>query len=154
MSQLVKIGYKSIGGFFAVLFMFVFGVNAFAFILAGALVTAITLYGFLNPSFFDLIPVQILGSQIADPELTGFLLLLVAVILFVVGSLFLGLTFLVAKSAKVIDRGLDKLVDNNIAPRSSDKITQLERLGNLRDKNVITEVEFQKEKAKVLQQDY
>ena len=158
MSELIKFGYKSIGGFFAVLFMFVFGVTAFALILSGALIVTMAIYGTLNPSFFELIPVQVFSSQISDPGVTAFLLLIAAIILIAVGSLFLGLTFLIARSAKIIDQELEKIIDRNIAPLSGssppDKISQLERLGNLRDRNVISEAEFQKEKAKILQQDY
>ena len=88
----------------------------------------------------------------ADVRLAVFTFLVVAIVLFVIGGLFTALTFLIAKVSLAIDRELEKMVDANVGGYRDDKISKLERLGNLKDRGVLSEQEFQKEKAKLLQQ--
>jgi hypothetical protein len=156
MSELIKLAYRGFGGFIAVVFMFSFGVTAFALFMAGVGVIIGAVYVFINPSILSDWTFNIGGSHITDPLIVTLALLFATIILFALASLFVGLVLLIGKSALAIDQELGKIVDKSIAPLTSpikgDKYGQLERLGTLRQQGTITEEEFEKEKAKILQE--
>jgi len=158
MSELVKLAYRSIGGFFAVLLMFIFGATGSVLIFAGAGFVVGAVYMVINPQIIDTLSItriefgQINTLTSADVGLAVFAFLVVTVVLFVIGSLFIASIFQIAKVSFAIDRELEKMVDANVGGSRDDKISKLERLGNLKDRGVLSEQEFQKEKAKLLQQ--
>jgi hypothetical protein len=156
MSELVKLAYRGLGGFIAVVLMFSFGVTAFALFMAGVGIIIGAVYVFINPSILNDWTFNIGGSHITDPLIVSLALLFATIILFALASLFVGLVLLIGKSALALDEELGKIVDKSIAPLASatkgDKYSQLERLGALHQQGTITEEEFNKEKAKILQE--
>ncbi|MHA2270873.1 MAG: SHOCT domain-containing protein [Candidatus Hodarchaeales archaeon] len=140
MSELIKAGYRGIGGFFIVIFVFTFGVTGIALLISGAAVLA-----------FSWVP--------KDPVLAFVILLFIAALLIALGGAFSAGAFYLGKGAIFVDRGLSQAVDRNVpsireivASRSSDRITRLERLGELREKGLLTEEEFQREKAHIMKE--
>jgi hypothetical protein len=148
MSELVKLAYRGFGGFIAVVLMFSFGVTAFALFMAGVGVIIGAVYVLINPTIINDWNFNFAGSHITDPLIISLTLLFVTILLFALASLF--------KSALALDQELGKIVDKSIPPLATtikgDKYHQLERLGNLKQQGIITEDEFNKEKAKLLQE--
>ncbi|MHA1989446.1 MAG: SHOCT domain-containing protein [Candidatus Hodarchaeales archaeon] len=156
MSELVKLAYRGFGGFIAVVLMFSFGVTAFALFMAGVGVIIGAVYVLINPTIINDWNFNFAGSHITDPLIISLTLLFVTILLFALASLFVGLVLLIGKSALALDQELGKIVDKSIPPLATtikgDKYHQLERLGNLKQQGIITEDEFNKEKAKLLQE--
>ncbi|MFX0114446.1 MAG: SHOCT domain-containing protein [Candidatus Hodarchaeota archaeon] len=160
MSEVVKTAYRGIGGFFIVIFIFSFGVTGFALLLSGAVVLAISWVPLAFPEVLEEGTWQMgSGSGIEDPILASSILVFVALLLIALGGLFSALAFYIGKGAIYLDRGLSRAVDKSFpsireltASRSSDRIARLERLGELRDKGILTEEEFKREKAHILKE--
>lgn len=155
MSEIIKLGYRSLGGFIAVIFCFAFGVSAITLYFVGAGILALAIFIQLDSSLLETLNVQALGAPITDPTMAAIILIIGAIIVFVVASVFVGLIFLIIKSVGRIDQELSKVVDRNITPIQglrADKISQLERITKLREKGTLSDSEFEKEKAKIMQQ--
>ena len=152
-SGLVKLAYRGFGGFFVVLIMFIFGVTGASLALAGGLVTALCWIPLAYPELLDNINVMVGGSTpltSADAGLATVVLLAAGLILLAAGFLLLAITFLIGKAAIVADREVAHVVDRAFVPGNKDRLSQLERLANLREQGVLTEEEFQREKGLLL----
>lgn len=160
MSELIKAGYRGIGGFFIVIFVFTFGVTGIALLFAGATVLALSWLPLAFPEILDEGQMQVgNGTAVEDPVLAFVILLLVAAILLGLGGAFSAGAFSIGKGALYLDRGLSQAVDKSVpsireitASRSSDRISRLERLGELRDKGLLSEEEFDREKTHILKE--
>ncbi|OLS26802.1 MAG: hypothetical protein HeimC3_06940 [Candidatus Heimdallarchaeota archaeon LC_3] len=155
MSELVKLAYRGFGGFIAVVLIFSFSVTAFALFMSGIGVIFGAIYVLIDPGVLDTISFNFLGSRLDDASIAALLLVVATMILFLVASFFVGLVLLIWKSALKLDEELGKIVDKTIPSIEGgkpDKISQLERLGALRSQGVLSEEEFNKEKAKILQE--
>lgn len=152
-SGLVKLAYRGFGGFFVVLIMFIFGVTGASLALAGGLVTALCWIPLVYPELLDNVNIMMIGSTSltsADAGLATVVLLAAGLILLAVGFLFLAITFIIGKAAIVVDREVAHVVDKAFIPGKKDRLSQLERLANLRDQGFLTEEEFQREKGLLL----
>jgi hypothetical protein len=149
-SGLIKLAYRGVAGFFVLLFMFVFGVVGVALGFSGGLVTALSWIPLAYPEILTQFPVLMIGEQsITDPFLASLVLLIAGLILLAVGFLFLALTYMIGKGAIIVDKELASIVDNAFSGK--DRVARLERLAALRDRGVLTEKEFEKEKARILE---
>ncbi len=152
-SGLVKLAYRGFAGFFVVLIMFIFGVVGISLALAGGLVTALCWLPLAYPELLDNVSIMVIGSTSltsADSGLATVVLLAAGLILLAVGFLFLAITYIIGKAAIVVDREVAHVVDKAFIPGKKDRLSQLERLANLRDQGFLTEEEFQREKGLLL----
>ncbi|MFX0115289.1 MAG: SHOCT domain-containing protein [Candidatus Hodarchaeota archaeon] len=160
MSELIKVGYRGLGGFFIIIFIFTFGVTGFALLIAGAAVLAFSWIPLAFPEILDDGMMQVgNGTTVEDPFTAFAILLLVAAILLALGGAFSAAAFYTGKGALYLDRGLSHAVDKSVpsireiaASKSSDRISRLERLGELRNQGILNEEEFQREKAYILKE--
>ncbi|MFW9993778.1 MAG: SHOCT domain-containing protein [Candidatus Odinarchaeota archaeon] len=166
MSEVVKIGYRVFGGFIAFIVLFSIGVTGFALTLAGGLVLALSWVPFAYPELLtdQVITVGSSWAPITDPAVVFVILLIVGLTLLGIGGLLLVGAFLIGKGFLVIDRSLSQAIDGTLHPasdvsprvsyykpvRATDKITQLERLAELRNSGVLTEEEFEQEKTLIM----
>jgi len=151
-SGLIKLAYRGVAGFFIILFIFVFGVVGVALGFSGGLVTALSWIPLAYPEILTQFPIIMMGEQsITDPVLASLVVLIVGLILLAVGFLFLALTYMIGKGAIIVDKELASIVDKAFSRK--DRVEQLERLAALRDRGVLTEKEFQQEKALILESD-
>ncbi|MFX1538648.1 MAG: SHOCT domain-containing protein [Promethearchaeota archaeon] len=149
-SGLIKLAYRGVAGFFVLLFMFVFGVVGIALGFSGGLVTALSWIPLAYPEILTQFPIIMVGEQsITDPVLASLVVLIVGLILLAVGFFFLELTYMIGKGAIIVDKELASIVDNAFSGK--DRVTRLERLAALRDRGVLTEKEFEREKALILE---
>ncbi|MCK4848715.1 MAG: SHOCT domain-containing protein [Candidatus Heimdallarchaeota archaeon] len=152
-SGLVKLAYRGFAGFFVVLMMFVFGVVGASLALAGGLTTALCWVPMAYPELLDNVNLVVIGSTSltsADAGIATMALFIAGLILLAVGFLFLAITFIIGKAAIVVDKEVAHLVDRAFILSNRDRLSQLERLANLRDQGVLTEEEFQREKGLLL----
>ncbi|MFW9904260.1 MAG: SHOCT domain-containing protein [Candidatus Thorarchaeota archaeon] len=149
-SGLIKLAYRGVAGFFVLLFIFVFGVVGVALGFSGGLITALFWIPLAYPEILTQFPVIMVGEQsITDPVLASLVVLIVGLILLAVGFLFLALTYMIGKGAIIVDKELASIVDNAFSGK--DRVGRLERLAALRDRGVLTEKEFEHEKARILE---
>ncbi|MFX1504760.1 MAG: SHOCT domain-containing protein [Promethearchaeota archaeon] len=149
-SGLIKLAYRGVAGFFILLFMFVFGVVGIALGFSGGLVTALSWIPLAYPEILTQFPVLMMGEQsITDPVLASLLVLIAGLILLAVGFLFLALTYMIGKGAIIVDKELANIVDNAFSGK--DRVARLERLAALRDRGILTEKEFEREKSLILE---
>ncbi|MHA2365963.1 MAG: hypothetical protein ACXAC7_18540, partial [Candidatus Hodarchaeales archaeon] len=108
MSEIIKIAYRSIGGFFAILFMFVFGVVGISLIVSGSVVVAAAIYVVINPKVIDGSDISWGSRELTEADAgTAFLVLLfVAVVILIIGALFISLTTLIGKASLELDKEL------------------------------------------------
>ncbi len=152
-SGLVKLAYRGFAGFFVVLMMFIFGVVGISLALAGGLITALSWLPLAYPEMLDNVNIMVIGSRhltSADAGIATLALLVAGLILLAVGFLFLAITFFIGKAAIVVDKEVAQIVDKAFIPANKDRLSRLERLATLRDKGVLTEEEFQREKVLLL----
>ena len=151
-SGLIKLAYRGVAGFFVLLFIFVFGVVGIALGFAGGLVTALSWIPLAYPEILTQFSVIMVGEQsITDPVLASLVVLIAGLILLAVGFLFLALTYMIGKGAIIVDKELANIVDNAFSGSGKDRVARLERLAALRDRGVLTEKEFEQEKALILE---
>jgi hypothetical protein len=149
-SGLIKLAYRGLAGFFILLLMFVFGVVGVALGFSGGLITALSWIPLAYPEILTQFPVLMMGEQsITDPVLASLVVLIAGLILLAVGFLFLALTYMIGKGAIIVDKELASIVDNAFSGK--DRVARLERLVALRDRGVLTEKEFEREKALILE---
>ena len=155
MSELVKLAYRGFGGFITVTFIFAFSVTAFALFISSIATIFGAVYVLIDPGILDNVSINFLGERTIEASTASLLLISATIILFVLASFFVGLVLLIGKSALKIDQELGKFVDKTIPSLDggrTDKYSQLERIGTLRSQGVLSEDEFNKEKAKILQE--
>ena len=149
-SGLIKLAYRGVAGFFVLLFLFIFGAMGVAFGFSGGLVTALSWIPLAYPEILTQFPVLMMGEQsVTDPVLASLIMLIVGLILLAVGFLFIAITYMIGKGAIIVDKELAGIVDNAFSGK--DRITRLERLAALRNSDVLTEKEFEREKAMILE---
>jgi len=129
MSEIIKVGYRGIGGFFVIIFIFTFGVVGIALLGAGAGVLA---FSWVPLAFPEAVHLEESESPWNDPVFASLAMLLVAVILIPLGAAFAAIAFYIAKGAIYLDRSLSQAVDKSVpsvreitAGRSSDRISLL-----------------------------
>ena len=152
-SGLVKLAYRGLAGFFVLLFMFTFGVVGVSLALAGGLVTALCWIPLAYPEILDSVNIIVIGSTYltsADAGLATVALLAAGLILLAVGFLFLAITYMIGKAAIIVDREVAHVVDRAFVTSNKDRLSQLERLANLREQGALTEEEFRREKELLL----
>ena len=149
-SGLIKLAYRGVAGFFVFLFMFIFGAVGVALGFAGGLVTALSWIPLAYPEILTDIPIIVIGEQsVTDPFIATLALLLAGLILLAVGFFFLAITYIIGKGAVIVDKELASIVDNAFSGK--DRVARLERLAALRDRGVLTEKEFEREKSLILE---
>lgn len=160
MSEVLKVSYRSIGGFFALIFMFVFLMTGFSLFLAGIVLMVIVVVILLQPDLLADFPIKIGANyRVLDPVTAIALLSIIFVILIALGTAFVLLAIYTGKGAMVLDRNLSQMVDKNV-PRMKDlrnnkkldRLSQLERLTSLHERGALTNAEYEQEKALILKQ--
>ncbi|MFX0171114.1 MAG: SHOCT domain-containing protein [Candidatus Hodarchaeota archaeon] len=150
---LVKIAYRGLAGFVVVLVMFVLGVTGLAMSFAGGLVLALCWVPLAYPEILTVIDVfEVNNTAVTDPVLASLALLIAGLVLLAVGFLLLAITYVIGKGSIIIDKELSHFVDSAFATSNKDRISRLERLASLRDRGILTEEEFEREKALILDQ--
>ncbi len=149
-ASLIKLGYRGIGGFFVGLIMFTLGVTGFALALAGGIILALSWIPLVFPEVVNSMTIEGVGAQIFidNPGLVTPLLIVIGIILVAVGFLLLLLTYSMGKGAIIVDKEISSSIDRNF--RSKDRISQLERLGALKEKGILTQEQFEAERTKIL----
>ncbi|MFX0015752.1 MAG: SHOCT domain-containing protein [Promethearchaeota archaeon] len=152
-SGLIKLAYRGVAGFFVLLFLFVFGIVGVALGFAGGLVTALSWIPLIYPEILVDVPIMVIGNQtiISDPVIASFILLITGLILLAVGFFFLAITYGIGKGAVIVDKELAGIVDKAFSGSGKDRLSRLERLAALRDSGVLTDKEFEHEKALILE---
>lgn len=149
-SGLIKLAYRGVAGFFVLLFMFIFGAVGIALGFAGGLVTALCWIPLAYPEILTEVPIMVIGNQsVTDPVIASLALLIAGLILLAVGFFFLAITYVIGKGAVIVDKELANIVDGAFSGK--DRIARLERLAALRDSGVLTDKEFEREKALILE---
>ena len=94
--------------------------------------------------------IQGTGAQffIDNPEMITPLLIVIGIILVCIGFLLLIFTYSIGKGAIIVDKEISSAIDKNF--RSKDRLSQLERLANLRERGVLTEEQFEAERTRIL----
>ncbi|MFX0181671.1 MAG: SHOCT domain-containing protein [Candidatus Hodarchaeota archaeon] len=152
-SGLVKLAYRGLAGFVVVLVMFVLGVTGLAMSFAGGLVLALCWVPMAYPEILTVVDIfEVNNAAVTDPVVASLALLIAGVVLLAVGFLLLALTYIIGKGSIIIDKELSRFVDSAFTTSSKDRISRLERLASLRERGVLTEEEFEQEKALVLDQ--
>ncbi len=149
-ASLIKVGYRGIAGFFVGLFMFTLGVTGGALAFSGGVVLALSWIPLVYPEIVEYGTIEGTGAQflIDNPELITPLLIVIGLILVAVGFLLLLLTYSIGKGAIIVDKEISSAIDRNF--RSKDRLSQLERLASLREREVLTEEQFEAERARIL----
>ena len=97
-----------------------------------------------------------IGVPITDPLVAFVILIVTAIVLLMVGGMLLAFAFLIDKKAIMIDKLLAQAIDDTVPSlrdiSKKDRFYQLERLGELRDKGILSEKEFLMEKTKILEE--
>ncbi|MFX0123429.1 MAG: SHOCT domain-containing protein [Candidatus Hodarchaeota archaeon] len=151
-SGLIKLAYRGIAGFFVLLLMFIFGVVGIALGFAGGLVTALSWLPLAYPEILTEFPIIVVGEQsVTEPAIAFLALLITGLILLAVGFLLLAITYMIGKGAVIVDKELASIVDSAFSGSGKDRIARLERLAALRDRGVLTEKEFEREKESILE---
>ena len=169
MSEVIKVGYRGLGGFIAITLAFAFGVSSFAFFVVGAVAIALGVVIVINPQILQDIPVQMFSTRVLDPTVAFIALFVVGMVVIVLGVLFLSLTSAILKASVLADKRLSIFVDKNV-PRTgevidkvktktarheqepTDKLSKLERLAKLKENGTLTEEEFLQEKRLILKE--
>jgi hypothetical protein len=152
-SGLVKLAYRGLAGFLVVLIMFVFGVTGLAMSFAGGLVLALCWVPLAYPEILNVVDIfEVNSTVVTDPVLASLALLIAGLVLLAVGFLLLALTYVIGKGSIIIDKELSRFVDSAFATSNKDRISRLERLASLRERDILTEEEFEQEKALILDQ--
>jgi hypothetical protein len=149
-ASLIKLGYRGIAGFFVGLFLFTLGVTGGALAFSGGVILALSWVPAVYPEIVEYGTIEGTGAQflIDNPELLTPLLIVIGLILVGVGFLLLLLTYTLGKGAIIVDKEISSAIDRNF--RSKDRLTQLERLANLKDRGVLTEEQFEAERIRIL----
>jgi hypothetical protein len=152
-SGLIKITYRGLAGFFVVLLMFVFGVTGVAMSFAGGLALALCWIPLAYPEILSIVPIVVISdTPTTDPVLASLVVLIAGLVLLAVGFLFLAITYIIGKGSIIIDKELSQFVDSAFRTSSKDRISRLERLAALHERGVLTDKEFEQEKALILDQ--
>lgn len=151
-SGLIKLAYRGVAGFFVILLLFTFGVVGIALAFAGGLVTALCWLPMAYPELLTTFDVVVIGNQsVTDPVIASLAFFLAGLILLGTGFFFLAITWVMGKGAIIVDREVAGVVDKAFAGK--DRLSSLERLAALRDRGVLTDKEFEREKEVILGQE-
>ena len=162
MSEILKISYRGFGGFLALTLIFSFAVVSFSLIITGVACIALAIFVFINPDILQTVTVNFFNTRITDPTIASGIIFVSAIVLILLGSVFLVLTNGIWNYSLRADKGISRYVDANVpktgtlinrmrnSPEPTDKISKLERLGKLRQQGVLTEAEFEQEKQLIL----
>lgn len=165
MSELVKISYRSFGGFLLLAFVFLFAASSFVFLIGGLSIIGLSFFILVDSRILETIPVMFITTRITDP-IIGFLYsLLIGIITTLLGFGFYILTVKLWNYSLRLDRGLSRYIDSKL-PKASffknqskkssaqleqqDKLSKLERLTKLKEQGTVTEAEFEQEKQLIL----
>jgi hypothetical protein len=145
-ASLIKLGYRGIAGFFVGLILFVLGITGFALALSGGVILALSWIPLAFPDVVNYIAIEGQGSEVFfnNPQLLTPLLLLIGAVLLIVGFFLIILTYYLGKGAIIVDKEVSSSIDRNF--RSKDRISQLERLGSLYERGILTKEQFESEK--------
>lgn len=152
-SGLVKLAYRGLAGFFVVLIMFILGVTGASLALAGGLTVALCWIPLAYPEILDNVNIMVGGTTpltSADAGLATLALLVAGLILLAAGFILIAITFVIGKTSIIVDKEVAQLVDRAFVPSNKDRLSRLERLATLRDRGVLTEEEFKREKELLL----
>ncbi|MHA1977044.1 MAG: SHOCT domain-containing protein [Candidatus Hodarchaeales archaeon] len=149
-ASIIKLGYRGIAGFFVGLFIFTLGVTGVALAFAGGVVLALSWIPLVYPEIVEYGTIEGIGAQflIDNPELVTPLLIVIGIILVGVGFLLLLLTYTLGKGAIIVDKEISSAIDRNFS--SKDRLSQLERLANLKERGILTEEQFEAERTRIL----
>ena len=158
MSELVKITYKGVGGFFLFFILLTFGITGIILALAGGLIAALSWIPFVFPELLAETEIIFFTETITDPGLIFIVLLFTGFLLTLVGAIFIWLTVYIRRAADVIDEEISSAIDANLPTikeirtkeASDGRVHSIERLANLHEKGYLTKEEFDSEKQKVL----
>ena len=148
-SGLIKLAYRGVAGFVVLLLMFVVGVTGTALSFAGGIIIAISWIPLAYPEILSEVHILgIAGQGTTSPLIATAGLLVAGIVLMALGFLFLVFTYFIGKGAIQIDKQLSSTVDRTFS--GTDRISKLERLAALRERGIITESEFEREKERIL----
>jgi hypothetical protein len=148
-SGLIKLAYRGVAGFVVLLLIFVVGVIGTVLSFAGGIIIAISWIPLAYPEILSEVPILVIGTQgTTSPVIATAGLLLGGIIFLAIGFLFLVFTYFLGKGAIHIDKQLSSAIDRTFS--GTDRISRLERLAALRERGVITESEFEREKERIL----
>ena len=149
-ASIIKLGYRGIGGFFVGMFLFTLGVTGGALAFSGGVILALCWIPLVYPEIVEYGTVEGTGAQflIDNPELLTPLLIVIGIILVGVGFFLLLLTYSLGKGAIIVDKEISTAIDRNF--RSKDRLSQLERLANLKERDVLTQEQFESERTRIL----
>lgn len=169
MSEVIKISYRSFGGFLFFSFMFLFAASSFVFLVGGIIILGLSVFFLIDPSILEIIPVMFIDTRITDPMSAFIMGLIIGIFVVLLGLGFYVLTIRTWNYGLRLDRGLSKYVDSKLPQASHllkrsnkvsdqrelpDKLSKLERLANLKEKGTITDSEFEQEKQLILKGKY
>lgn len=149
-ASVIKLGYRGIAGFFVGLFMFTLGITGGALAFSGGVVLALSWVPLVYPEIVEYGTIEGTGAQfvIDNPELVTPLLIVIGIVLIGVGFLLLLLTYSIGKGAIIVDKEISSAIDRNF--RSKDRLSQLERLADLKERGILTNEQFEAERTRIL----
>ncbi len=148
-SGLIKLAYRGVAGFVVLLLMFVVGVTGTALSFAGGIIIATSWIPLAYPEILSEVHILgIFGQGTTSPLIVTAFLLIAGILFMAIGFLFLVFTYFIGKGAIQIDKQLSSTVDRTFS--GTDRISKLERLAALRERGIITETEFEREKERIL----
>ena len=162
MSEVLKVSYRGIGGLISLSLLFAFGFTSLMLFIVGALCLTMAVIVILNPSVLGDVTFISFGAKVVDPTAAFIILILAGFLLILLGGMFLALTTYLSKAVFALDKEIAVYVDRNVPSTGkvidklknhpNDKISKLERLTILKEKNVLTEAEFLQEKQLILKE--
>lgn len=151
--QILKLLVRGFVGLIALYFVLILGLMGSAISLVGIIAILFCWLPFVYPDIIrTTFPVN--GELVTnDPIITVALIVLIGIVCLSVGYVSLKLSIALGKKAISFDSTLDTYMSEKITKYSSNaRIRRLEKLGTLYENKVITEQEFEQEKARILQE--
>ena len=147
MSEVVKISYRTFGGFLFLSFIFLFASTSFVFLIGGLFMITFSFLILIYPKLVELVPIWFIETRITDPYVAFLMSIIIGTLVVLLGLGFYILTIKSWNYGLRLDRGISKYVDlkvkhlvpasqdskkSSVQSESQDKISKLERLTNLK----------------------
>lgn len=150
--QILKLVLRGLVGLIALYFVLILGLIGSAISLVGGLAILLC---WLPLAYPDIVKTAfpINGELVTnDPIITVALIFIIGIICLSVGLVVLALDVALGKKAIYFDSALNRYISEKLAGTSRVRLSRLEKLGELYEKDVISKQEFDQEKSRILRE--
>ena len=114
MSEVIKISYRSFGGFLFLSFIFLLAASSFTFLASGIIIVALSFFIVVDPRLLEVIPIMFIDTRIIDSTSAFFMIITIGVIVILLGLGFYILTIRLWNYGMQLDKGISKYVDSKV----------------------------------------